>query len=236
MDTKNNGKISANTNKRYTQLAAALLLFAAAAVLSWQVGIIYDCEATPFDLTVQSWFLSARADWLSALVIPLTHTSDTITIVILCVLLLLLPGRKTYGIPVTLTELCGLAIYKPMKHLFLRARPDISLHLVEQGGYSFPSGHSVTSVIVYGLLFYLIRRHCEDPRLRRFLSAVCLALAVLVGPSRIYVGVHWPTDVLTGWCIGGGALLIAIVLLELWDQRQNCRKEEKRGTDRQRSV
>ena len=50
-------------------------------------------------------------------------------------------------------------------------------------------------------------------------------LAVLVGPSRIYVGVHWPTDVLAGWCIGGGVLLIFLMILEMWDERKIRRKE-----------
>ena len=208
-------------------LIVALLLFAAAGYISWQVGSVYDCGVTPLDRCVQDWFFSLRSQWLNALVIPLTHTSDTITIVVLCIILVLspFPGRKKYGFPVTLAALSGLAIYKPMKHLFLRPRPDAALHLVEQGGFSFPSGHSVTSVIVFGLLFYLIRKHCNRPVLRNVLSGICLLLAVLVGPSRIYVGVHWPTDVLAGWCIGGGVLLIFLVVLEIWDTRKCCGKE-----------
>ena len=208
-------------------LIVALLLFAAAGYISWQVGSVYDCGVTPLDRCVQDWFFSLRSQWLNALVIPLTHTSDTITIVVLCIILVLspFPGRKKYGFPVTLAALSGLAIYKPMKHLFLRLRPDAALHLVEQGGFSFPSGHSVTSVIVFGLLFYLIRKHCNRPVLRNVLSGICLLLAVLVGPSRIYVGVHWPTDVLAGWCIGGGVLLIFLVILEVWDTRKCCGKE-----------
>ena len=208
-------------------LIVALLLFAAAGYISWQVGSVYDCGVTPLDRCVQDWFFSLRSQWLNALVIPLTHTSDTITIVVLCIILVLspFPGRKKYGFPVTLAALSGLAIYKPMKHLFLRPRPDAALHLVEQGGFSFPSGHSVTSVIVFGLLFYLIRKHCNRPVLRNVLSGICLLLAVLVGPSRIYVGVHWPTDVLAGWCIGGGVLLIFLVILEVWDTRKCCGKE-----------
>ena len=210
------------------QIIGAILLFAAAAIISWQVGWIYHCGVTPLDEAVQNFFFSLRCGWLNWPVIVLTHTSDTVTIVILCTILVLspFPGRKKYGIQVTAAAVSGLAIYKPMKHLFLRERPDAAFHLVAQGGYSFPSGHSVTSVVVYGLLFFLIRKYCRNPKLRTFLSGICLALALLVGPSRIYVGVHWPTDVLAGWCIGGGVLLLSLVLLDKLDERNNRRKEE----------
>lgn len=226
-----NRKTEIKKRKYGFMLAAAILLFAAAAYISCQVGSVYECGVTPLDRCVQDWFFSLRSTWLNALVIPLTHTSDTITIVVLCIILVVspFPGRKKYGFPVTLAALSGLAIYKPMKHLFLRPRPDVSLHLVEQGGFSFPSGHSVTSVIVFGLLFYLIRKHCNRPVLRNVLSGICLLLAVLVGPSRIHVGVHWPTDVLAGWCIGGGVLLIFLVILDVLDTRKFRGKEQEEG-------
>lgn len=181
-----------------------------AAVLKTQ----YDMAPTPFDLSVQQWFLSLRTDGLNAAVSALTHCGDTITVIALCVVLLLLPNRLKYGLPVSLAALGGVAVYKPMKHLFLRARPEQALHLVEQGGYSFPSGHSVTSVVVYGLLLYLIRKHCKNKAIGNTLSVLCGVLMVAIGPSRIYVGVHWPTDVLCGWLIGLGVLFIAIMILE----------------------
>ena len=132
---------------------------------------------------------------------------------------MLLPNRKTYGLPVSLACLGGVAVYKPMKHLVLRARPDEVFHLVTQGGYSFPSGHSVTSIVFYGLLLYLIQKHCQNQKLKTALSWVCGILAIAIGPSRVYVGVHWPTDVLAGWCIGGGVLLIVILILQKLERR-----------------
>ena len=195
-------------------LAAAVVLAALAAFITYEVGVVYETEPLPFDLAVQKAFFSLRNPVLNPVIIVITHLSDTVTIVALCVALLILPTRKKYGLPVSLAALGGLAFYKPMKHIFLRARPDAALHLVKQGGYSFPSGHSVTSVIFYGLLIYLLNRHCKNEKLKKVLSAVCGFLALAIGPSRIYVGVHWPTDVLAGWCIGGAVLLAAICILE----------------------
>lgn len=195
-------------------MAAAAVLAVIAAFIIYQVGVVYGTEPLPLDLAVQKAFFSLRSQILNPIIILITHLSDTVTIIAFCAILLVLPNRKQYGVPVSLAALGGLAFYKPMKHIFLRVRPDAALHLVKQGGYSFPSGHSVTSVIFYGLMIYLLNRHCKNEKLKKVLSAVCGFLALTIGPSRIYVGVHWPTDVLAGWCIGGAVLLAAICILE----------------------
>lgn len=207
--------------KRHALLGIIIILAAVCGFITWKVAAVGPDYVTAADLAVQQWFLGIRNGFLNVAVTLLTHTTDTITIVILCALLILspIPGRLKYGLPVTLTALGDMAVYKVMKHIFLRQRPDVMYHLVEQGGYSFPSGHSATSVAVYGLLFYLIRKHCKNPLAKNVLSGLCLFLAVGVGPSRLYVGVHWFTDVLAGWCIGGIAALTAIVILEKLEER-----------------
>ena len=139
-------------------LAAAAVLVLMAAFITYQVGAVYDTEPLPLDLAVQKAFFSLRSQILNPIVILITHLSDTVTIIAFCAILLVMPNRKQYGVPLSLAALGGLAFYKPMKHIFLRARPDTALHLVTQGGYSFPSGHSVTSAIFYGLLIYLLNR------------------------------------------------------------------------------
>ena len=207
------GKMISEKGKRY-MLAAAAVLAILAGFITYQVGVVYGTEALPVDLSIQKAFFSMRGPVLNSIVIAITHLSDTVTIVAFCAVLLVLPNRKQYGVPLSLAALGGLAFYKPMKHIFLRARPDAALHLVEQGGFSFPSGHSVTSVIFYGLSIYLLSKHCKNQRLRKVLTVICGFLALSIGPSRIYVGVHWPTDVLAGWCIGGAVLLVSICILE----------------------
>ena len=172
------------------------------------------CEPFAVDIAVRDFFVSIRNDVLNVLIPALTHCGDTVTIVALCAILVILPTRKKYGFPVTLAALTGLAIYKPMKHVFLRERPDVIYHLVEQGGYSFPSGHSTSSVIVYGLLLYLIRKHCKNEKLKNLLYAICLVFALLIGPSRLYVGVHWFTDVAAGMLFGLTVVAIYICILE----------------------
>lgn len=199
---------------RRCMIGLAAVLAVLAAYITYQVGVVNQTDPLPLDLAVQKAFFSLRGPILNPLVIAVTHLSDTVTIVAFCAILLILPNRRKYGLPVSLASLGGLAIYKPMKHIFLRARPDAALHLVKQGGFSFPSGHSVTSVIFYGVLIYLLNRHCKNDKLRKVLTVICGFLALAIGPSRIYVGVHWPTDVLAGWCIGGAVLMVSICILE----------------------
>ena len=125
------------------RLVAAGIAFVLAALIC---AAVYANGTLPLalDEAVRDFFISIRNDFTDIAVIGLTHLGDTVTIVALCIVLLILPNRKTYGLPVSLAALAGVAVYKPLKHLFLRARPDELLHLVEQGGYSFPSGHSVS--------------------------------------------------------------------------------------------
>ena len=78
-------------------------------------------------------------------------------------------------------------------------------------------------MFVYGLLLYLIQTHVENRRIRTALSVLVAIPLVLVGPSRIYLGVHYPTDVLAGWCLGFAALMAAIEVL----QRIKARRERK---------
>ena len=82
---------------------------------------------------------------------------------------------------------------------------------------------SITSMFVFGMLLYLIWIHVKDRRLRNILLVLVIIPLVLVGPSRIYLGVHYPTDVLAGWCLGFAVLMAAIGVV----QRITAGREKK---------
>jgi len=195
-------------------MIAAVISFAFAGIITYILASGYNMGPTPLDLAVLEFFVSIRNDFLNLVVTFITHCGDTITIVSLCIILLILPSRKKIGLPLTISALIGLSIYKPMKHIFLRARPDTMYHIVEQGGYSFPSGHTTSSIVVYGVLLYLIRKHCKNETLKNLLTVLCTIFVCLIGPSRLYVGVHWATDVLCGIFIALGVVCLVISVLE----------------------
>jgi len=89
-----------------------------------------------------------------------------------------------------------------MKELFGRNRPDVVPHLVAVTSPSFPSGHSMLAAILYLTLGALLARFAARRRTKAYLLAVALFATFVIGSSRVYLGVHYPTDVLAGWCAG----------------------------------
>jgi len=103
---------------------------------------------------------------------------------------------------VSAATLGGLIVSTILKHWFERPRPDIVPHLSPTYTSSFPSGHSLLSATVFLTLGALLGRFVQEFRLKAYFLIVALTLTFLVGLSRVYLGVHWPTDVLAGWCAG----------------------------------
>ena len=115
----------------------------------------------------------------------------------------LLVTRK-YGpaLFVVLSTGLGTAVSHVLKLAYERPRPDVVDHLVSIHTASFPSGHATMSAIVYLTLAALIVRLVETTRERIYVLSVAILLTVAVGLSRVYLGVHWPSDVAAGWALG----------------------------------
>ncbi len=96
----------------------------------------------------------------------------------------------------------GLILSSVLKHLIGRERPNLGTHYSLVLTSSFPSGHSMMAAVVYLTLGSLLTRLVERRRLKFYFLFIAMALTFLVGVSRIYMGVHWPTDVMAGWTAG----------------------------------
>jgi undecaprenyl-diphosphatase len=106
-----------------------------------------------------------------------------------------------------------------MKELFARQRPDIVPHLVSAVSPSFPSGHSMVAVVIYLALGALLARFAARRRLRVYCVGAALLLSFLVGVTRMYVGVHYPTDVLAGWAAGLAWALVCWLVARYFQYR-----------------
>ena len=88
-----------------------------------------------------------------------------------------------------------------LKEVFQRTRP-VEYFLVNQGGLSFPSGHSMVTMTFYTTLAYLLAKNTKNANKKRLIKIIAYVMIILMGISRIYLGVHWPTDVLGAYLIG----------------------------------
>lgn len=112
-----------------------------------------------------------------------------------------------------------------LKELFGRERPDVVPHLREVMTLSFPSGHALTSAVVYLTLGALLMRVVQTRIARFYLMAVAVLATVLVGLTRVYLGVHYPTDVMAGWLIGTSWALACWLAARVLDRRAGLRRE-----------
>jgi len=132
---------------------------------------------------------------------------------------LVLVRKRHAALFLLVAVLGGLALSNSLKVLFGRVRPDVVPGAPVELSASFPSGHSMLSAVIYLTLGVLLTRVEADPRARSFFVVVAVILTLLVGTSRVWLGVHWPTDVLAGWCLGAAWALLCWAVA-LWLQRR----------------
>lgn len=177
--------------------AAGLLLFSVIAYF-----ISYR-EVLSFDTVIRQSVYGIRNDALTVILKGFTYAGNWQTVTLICCVLLFFRRlRFSFGFPAALTAVICTLIQDTLKLMFQRIRPDVSLHLIEQGGYSFPSGHSFTNFVFFGMIIFLCRRKLKNKTAANWITALLGCLIFLIGFSRIYLGVHFPTDVLGGWALG----------------------------------
>lgn len=122
----------------------------------------------------------------------------------------------------------GVALSQLLKSAFDRPRPDIVSHGSMVYTASFPSGHSLMAAVVYLTLAALLARALVRPALKAYVMFLAIAATLMVGLSRIYLGVHWPTDVLAGWLVGAGWALLCALVARWLEQRGTIEPERAR--------
>jgi undecaprenyl-diphosphatase len=158
--------------------------------------------------------------WLEEMMRDFTAMGSTgvLTLMVLAIAGFLAMTRKGHAAVFVLAAVGGgVLISQTMKLAYARPRPDLVPHGAEVFTASFPSGHSMMSAVVYLTLGALLARTQADRPAKVYILAVAVLLTALVGVSRVYLGVHWPTDVVAGWALGGVWALICLIIM-LWLQ------------------
>lgn len=143
--------------------------------------------------------------WLEQTMRDLTALGSTIVLVLATLSiagLLLLIGHPRLSLLLLMAVSLGTVVSNTLKYLFARPRPEFVAHGLDVYTMSFPSGHTLLSAVTYLTIGALLTRDQAYP-VKIYIMCVAILLSVLVGASRVYLGVHYPTDVLAGWAIGG---------------------------------
>lgn len=185
-------------------------------IISFVLGLVFIINTilvvcgltTGFDNYVYNLVRSLECGFFDTYFVFVTRLGD-VSVVIGILIILCLLFRNRHSIMFILLGANSALTNKIIKHIIKRDRPDV-LKLVKQGGYSYPSGHSMISMTVYGYLLYLAFTKIKNSILKWFCSIILGILILSIGVSRIYVGVHYASDVLGGFVLALIELLLIV--------------------------
>jgi undecaprenyl-diphosphatase len=140
---------------------------------------------------------------------------------------LLLHGLYRNGLFIFAASVGGWVLNWLLKLAFARARPDVVPHLREVMSSSFPSGHALTSAAVYLTLGTLLMRIAEGRLAKYYCIAIAMFVTFLVGVSRVFLGVHYPSDVVAGWLIGMSWALLCWAVERTLERRAGLKREKE---------
>ena len=189
-----------------TKGSFALLLF----VILGYVVKFYPKQLIPFDSSIQTAIRGDLPAILTTIFRGITRLIDLPIVISWAILLTVIFYLKKWKSESLLVagnlSLAGILIVS-LKHLYQRPRPEI-LHLVEEEGFSFPSGHSLAVTLLIGSLIIIVGQRVKDRTVKLILQILLGIYLVSVIISRVYLGVHYPSDVLASLCLGLGILFI----------------------------
>ncbi|RSI45628.1 phosphatase PAP2 family protein [Streptococcus cristatus] len=195
-----------NKQSYLTKGSFALLLFV---ILGYMVKF-YPEQLVAFDSLIQTWLRGDLPAALTTFFKLVTSFIDPLGIIIWVSALVLFFLYKKWKLEAALLAgnlvLHGILI-KLIKLVYQRSRPSIS-HLVEEGGYSFPSGHAMATAIVVGTLIIIVQQRMQNQQIKRLVQGLLLLFILTIMASRVYLGVHYPTDVIGGTLLGFAILNI----------------------------
>ena len=168
------------------------------------------------------------SDNVTPIAMIITNLGGTVVLITLTVVLLLAIKNKKIGISIVTNLLIVTGLNLLLKNIVQRPRPD-EYRMIAETGYSFPSGHSMISMAFYGYLIYLISKHFKNKKLKTFLIIALSMLIISIGTSRIYIGVHYTSDVLAGFAISISYLIIYTSVAKKF----LVEREEKDGVEKQ---
>ncbi|HEX8924082.1 MAG TPA: phosphatase PAP2 family protein [Patescibacteria group bacterium] len=189
-------------------------------VLFWKLLDNYiDKEGlSGLDVPVNNMMVTLRTPVISKIMLLITLTGNWQMLLwgtVLASILLLAANKYRYFLAMVISNVSGFIFTEGAKLIISRPRPPIANALIKENGYAFPSGHSYFAVVFYGLIFYFWYKHFHKWPQKIAVAVGGIGFILLLAFSRIYLGVHWTTDVLAGLSSSGTWLTAVIIYLEI---------------------
>lgn len=168
---------------------------------------IYANEIASFDNFYYGYISKLISDQMTFFVKVITNLGSAYALISIAVLMLLIPKKKIYGILTSINLVAIFLLNLLLKYIFTRPRPT-DINLIKELGYSFPSAHAMVGTAFYGFLIYLIWQSNTKNKQKWFYSILLGILIILICITRIYLGVHFASDVFGGFLISISYLVL----------------------------
>ena len=189
--------------KKWALVIISLLMFGILAYL------VRENKTGDFDHFIYSSVTFVKNDYFTGFYKFITMFASEIIVLFIALLFLLIFKNKRYGIFVIFNAFNILILNILLKLIFMRDRP-YDLMIITETGYSFPSGHAMCALGFYGFIIYLTWHFNLEKKVKIIFTILLSILIVLLGVSRVYLGVHYASDVLAGYMVSAAYLIIYI--------------------------
>ena len=152
------------------------------------------------DENIYNWIIKLMSSNTTAIMIFISYLGSAVTLITLTIGFLIILKNRKISKYITINLILVFLLNRLLKLIIGRPRPNV-LRIVYEGGYSFPSGHAMVSMGFYGFLIYLIYKNIKNKKIKYPLIIILSSLILFIGISRIYLGVHYATDVIGGFII-----------------------------------
>lgn len=199
-------------NKRYLNysLLALIPFLIIIVIIMFNINAIQHID-NRVTLSIISWRTPQLSSFFSAVTILANPTSVVTTVLILAIIAYVLTKRLHLSLWIILTNSIGSLGLNPLvKNIVQRSRPDEELRLVQEASYSFPSGHAFASMVAFGCVILLLLLFLKPSAFRGVLIVLSFVTILLIGFSRIFLGVHYLSDVVAGFSLGLFWLFISL--------------------------
>lgn len=192
-----------------------IMMFILLLIFIFNLILIRNNLTSQFDTNIALYFANNVNEYLTSFFKFISFICSPKMMIIINILLFIIfiVKKKLANLIIIVSSLVSVIFNNLVKIIVRRPRPDV-LNLVNEGTYSFPSGHSMISILFFGSIIYLLNKN--NNKYRKPLTCIFILFILLVGLSRLYLGVHFLTDVLSGYILG---LLLLFIIIDMYERK-----------------